>query len=445
MGAVIARPLARFVLLALVHSGRGAVLEVTAGSAPDGEANEPTLLFTFDAAAHRLVVDQDGWVNASEGVRLKADDVVTSGGSSLAEMDQRLSAALDTIDALNATLQEVLETVQRQATMIELLGKPLTPPPAIPPPPPPPHMSVTTLAGTGSIGTDDGVGSEATFSYPTDICYTHDYTGLFIGDRNNNRLRRMDVNYPYTVSTVATNLPYIWGVAASPDGQYVYAATISGNIRGTGGKIVKITISTGAQETLVSGLSQHRGMVITSDGSKLYIADEFPDGYGGVRWVTTSDGANGRLASGTPSSGCGTPNDMTLSADQSTVYAACGNEQGVYAYTISNGNLRSYIRFNVWPGNVHGAALSSDGNTMYVTDWGDCEIFAVVMNGLDLTTSKTSIVGQVNYDGGSACGFNGDGHIGNSAKVGRVVNTLVSQDGKTLYFTDSNRVRSVAL
>ena len=328
-----------------------------------------------------------------------------------------------------------------------------SPPPAAPPPPPPPPtppprhppFTVTTLAGDGDAynpGTTDGDGAQAKFDYPTGMCFTHDFSGLFIGDRNSGLLRRMDAHHPYTVTTVAT-VPGIWGVAATPDGLYVYATTGSGNIRETTWGIAKITLSDGSLSMLTTGLSYHRGMTMTSDGSTLYVADEFN---GNIRRVDTTTGASSLIFS---MGGCTTPYGVLLSADEATVYVPCaGSARGVYAYSLANNAVSSSVAFDgtpthAVPGNPHGAVLNHDGSVMYVLDWGECEIFAVAMNGAALTTSVTSVAGQQNYNSGAACGH-ADG-IGASAKLGRVVNGVLSRDGNTLYFTGRNAVRTLTL
>ena len=95
---------------------------------------------------------------------------------------------------------------------------------------------------------------------------------------------------------------------------------------------------------------------------------------------------------------CASPTgDVTLSADEETAYLGCGNANppGVYAYTVATGALRSHVATG---GNPHGIALSKDGSTMYMIDWGNNEIKAIAMSGADMTTSITSVAGDVRPD-----------------------------------------------
>jgi len=51
-------------------------------------------------------------------------------------------------------------------------------------------INVTTIAGTGTIGSNDGAGSTATFSGPSGI-FAESGTTLYVGDTNNNKIRKM--------------------------------------------------------------------------------------------------------------------------------------------------------------------------------------------------------------------------------------------------------------
>lgn len=245
---------------------KGAVIEVTAG----GTVTEPTYQFSDFIGGHlaNLTANSDGDITAS-------GDLKTGTGNGLDDL-----AAL--VAVLNETVAQLSKTVQQQAELIHYLGRPLTPPqsPSSPPSPPPPNFMVATLAGTGAQGSADGIGAQATFSYVTDLAFTHDYSGLFICDNSNGLLRRMDLDSPYTVTTVATGLTGIWGVAASPDGLYVYVAK--------SGQIVKIALSDVTQRAELLSRGAVRGLTITSDGSTLYGADE---GQSGVVRIDTVTGA----------------------------------------------------------------------------------------------------------------------------------------------------------
>ncbi len=70
--------------------------------------------------------------------------------------------------------------------------------------------NVTTFAGSGTVGSDDGIGTSASFNYPRRIAIdAHD--NIFVADRFNNKIRKIDPQA--NVTTLAGN-----GVASSVDG-----------------------------------------------------------------------------------------------------------------------------------------------------------------------------------------------------------------------------------
>ncbi|MDR1306243.1 MAG: hypothetical protein LBK74_01540 [Treponema sp.] len=67
-----------------------------------------------------------------------------------------------------------------------------------------PYSTVSTIAGAGSPGSDDGIGTDAKFSGPAGI--TVDAAGiLYVADTNNHRIRKIVEGPPgtFTVSTIA--------------------------------------------------------------------------------------------------------------------------------------------------------------------------------------------------------------------------------------------------
>jgi len=61
-------------------------------------------------------------------------------------------------------------------------------------------QKVTTIAGNGTIGYQDGPCSTALFNYPEGVFYKNGF--LYVGDNLNNRIRKIDLN-THTVSTIA--------------------------------------------------------------------------------------------------------------------------------------------------------------------------------------------------------------------------------------------------
>ena len=149
---------------------------------------------------------------------------------------------------------------------------------------------VTTLAGSGSYGSVNGTGSAATFDYPMGI--TTDGTNLYVADEVNNEIRQV-VIATGVVTTLAgstasgstngtgTTARFYYPRGITTDGTNLYVADEVNN------EIRQVVIATGAVTTLAgstaSGSTNGMGsaarfyypMGITTDGTNLYVADEY--------------------------------------------------------------------------------------------------------------------------------------------------------------------------
>ena len=152
--------------------------------------------------------------------------------------------------------------------------------------------AVTTLAGSGSATFADGTGTSASFKYPDHL--TTDGTNLYVADQQNHKIRKI-VIFTGVVTTLAGS-----GSVGSADGtgtsasfNYPRGITIDGTnlyvSDNTNHKIRKIVISTGEVTTFAgsaagsttSGSTNGTGTTarfkypygITSDGTNLYVAD----------------------------------------------------------------------------------------------------------------------------------------------------------------------------
>ncbi|HME82889.1 MAG TPA: SMP-30/gluconolactonase/LRE family protein [Candidatus Eremiobacteraceae bacterium] len=78
-----------------------------------------------------------------------------------------------------------------------------------------PDATVTTFAGSGTAGSADGVGPAASFSGPRGIAYCAKDKSLYVADRDNNEIRRITMDG--TVSTVAgtNSVGFVDGPVAS--------------------------------------------------------------------------------------------------------------------------------------------------------------------------------------------------------------------------------------
>lgn len=148
--------------------------------------------------------------------------------------------------------------------------------------------TVTTLAGSATLGSSNGVGAAASFAAPRGI--TNDGTNLYVADSFNRKIRKIEIATG-TVTTIAgsatSGVSDGTGSAASfntpedltTDGASLFV-TDSGN-----NNIRKIDISTGAVTTLAGstlpGSTDGTGIAakfnepsgITTDGTNLYVVD----------------------------------------------------------------------------------------------------------------------------------------------------------------------------
>ncbi len=152
----------------------------------------------------------------------------------------------------------------------------------------------TTLAGNGTAGSTDGVGTWATFNEPRGIAFSPDGTYALITDRLNYRVRRLDIATK-TVSTVAgstsgfadgagTDAKFSWSVfqiAIDPSGSYALICDVANHL------IRRLAIASSQVTTLAgsgsigfqdgegtnSVFSQPNGVSIDPTGAYALIAD----------------------------------------------------------------------------------------------------------------------------------------------------------------------------
>ncbi|HTC20078.1 MAG TPA: NHL repeat-containing protein [bacterium] len=157
----------------------------------------------------------------------------------------------------------------------------------------PATASVTTLAGSGSVGHADAVGTAASFDAPYGVA-SDGLGNLYVGDTTNQLIREISLSTAAVTTlagsqgvtgannamgTSATfNVPQ--GVACDPTGSYLYVADQNNNM------IRKITIATGAVTTFAGQLNPGdnnaagtsasfrgpSGVAVDSNGN-VYVAD----------------------------------------------------------------------------------------------------------------------------------------------------------------------------
>jgi sugar lactone lactonase YvrE len=138
---------------------------------------------------------------------------------------------------------------------------------------------VTTFAGSGSYGSNDGAASAATFGNPTAL--TFDRAGnMFVVDRGNNKIRKITPNG--TVSTFAGNGSYGNANGAGTASSFYYPSAIvadtSGNLYVTdaGNNLIRKITPAGVVSAFAGGVqgSFNNPSGLTIDGSgNLYVTD----------------------------------------------------------------------------------------------------------------------------------------------------------------------------
>ena len=268
----------------------------------------------------------------------------------------------------------------------------------------------STLAGSGTAGSDDGTGTEAKFFYPYGITLTSENDKLYVADYGNNKIRTVDLatnivttlagsgaygnedGYGTTVTFAAPQ-----GMALSPTDGFLYvvnAHTIR-KVSTSGSKIGFVHTVAGSGEAGsadgAKGVAQFYhpfGVAITSDGSALYISDLFNNK---IRKVQTSDGNVTTLAgdgSGGHADGDGTsasftyPNHLHLNPGDSELYVAGGGDNSIRVITLPPTQLSAvpnpYMLFwdehlpsAAWPGSSGFYVETSSGLGYTHTDgWG---------------------------------------------------------------------------
>jgi DNA-binding beta-propeller fold protein YncE len=267
--------------------------------------------------------------------------------------------------------------------------------------------TVSTLAGSGNIGSTDGSSTSSSFDHPFGI--TSDGYNLYIADQVNNKIRKIVISSG-TVSTIAgsgtagstdstgvsASFNQPWGITT--DGTNIFVADTLNN------KIRKIVISSGIVTTLAgsgtAGSNNATGISatfshpdgITTDGTNLYVTDSANNL---IRKIVISSGVVTTLAgSGTAASGDGTG----LGASFKTPMG-----------------------------------ITTDGTNLYITDFGSHYIRKVEISSTVVTTvAGTGSTGSTNATG-TAASFNQP--------------TGITTDGTNLFVADyqNNMIRKIVI
>ncbi len=312
---------------------------------------------------------------------------------------------------------------------------------------------VTTLAGNGSGGYADGIGSTASFERPRGLTINGNH--LYVADTDNNKIRKIEIATG-AVSTLAGSGLYgstdAIGHAASfsqpegitTDGTYLYVADTYNN------KIRKIEITTAMVTTLAgsgaSGGADGTGSAalfntpqgIITDGTYLYIADTYNFK---IRKIEMATGAVSTLA-GSGSSGYADG----VGAAATFYYPHSITTDGINLYVggpsvrkivIASGVVTTLSTIGAESGGEDGAnscyaqGITIDDAHMYVVGGASvCKI--------EITTGVNEKIAGGNFYGGT------DG-VGAAASFGEA--NSITTDGSHLYLADSsnNKIRKISI
>ncbi|MCB1192610.1 MAG: DUF1554 domain-containing protein [Leptospiraceae bacterium] len=315
---------------------------------------------------------------------------------------------------------------------------------------------VAIMAGGGTSGSTDGNGVSAQFSTPSGV--TTDGTNLYIADSGSNKIRKVSLASPYTVSTIAgsgvattvngigTSASFNNPAGIATDGTNIYISEADGHT------IRRIQITTGEVTTLAgSGSSgfadglnvaaqfnSPAGLTIDVNNDSLYVADK---GNNRIRKIRLSTGEVTTLAGDGTSAIFNKPNDVVLVG--TTLYVANTNGNNIKKVDVATGDVTT-IAGNIAQisGDRDGLGtdarfnqptyLTSDGYNLFVSDSARNLIRRV-----KLTTGRViTIAGGGEQSGcGTECN-DGKGVVARLNNPGGI-----STDGRNIYLADSSNHR----
>jgi YVTN family beta-propeller protein len=152
---------------------------------------------------------------------------------------------------------------------------------------------------------------------------------------------------------------FVGGIAASPDGRYLYAVHVLGEA------LTLLDLKSGIVRRTVDVGAEPYTCVVSADGKTVYVSV-----WGGAK-VRTFDAATleprAEIAVGEH------PNAMAFSKDGARLFVACANTNAVWVVDVASGTAREQISMALFPGVPPGAtpnslAVSPDGTRLLVAN-----------------------------------------------------------------------------
>lgn len=105
--------------------------------------------------------------------------------------------------------------------------------------------TVTTIAGSGATGTADGNGTAATFNRPAGLALDETQGFLYVADYANNRIRKIALTAGNAVTTLSSSVVYNpVAVALNPAKTLLYVGAFGNTFESTGSQLIKFTTNT---------------------------------------------------------------------------------------------------------------------------------------------------------------------------------------------------------
>lgn len=206
----------------------------------------------------------------------------------------------------------------------------------------------------------------------------------------------------YSLSYEGQSLSTPGQLAITPNGNTLYITNTG--YSGTGYPVYKVDLTdpdntsavTGLSDDTTGGVAQNlKGIVISPDGQTVYVANAFSDTNNILSFSTSS--------STTSISNIAHQTDLTsivsllLSSDGSTLYVAGQSPDGDLPATIKQYNIansfstdNTFVPTPAANGNIVGAALSPDNDTLYSTVNNGGTIYLTSINTADMTSNSSS-------------------------------------------------------
>lgn len=314
--------------------------------------------------------------------------------------------------------------------------------------------TVSTFAGAGTVGANDGVGTVATFNQPTALALDAQGT-LFVADAGNNCVRKITANGTVSTLNASGAVPRFYapnGIAIDLQGALYVSSLIEHKIyKVTALGVVSVFAGTacGSCNGMLNGpanaaLFNYPAGIATNGQGDVYVADSRNNC---IRKITQAGIVSTVAGSGTygyadgPVATAEFKTPMGIAVDQNgTVYVSDGGNNCIRKITPAG--TVSTLAGSITPGSVDGIGstakfsrplgIAIDGQgALYVTDYNN-----FCIRRIDSAGQVSTLVGLVNMPG----------YVDGSATIARFNNPygiVASPQGKEIYVADNYRIRKL--